>query len=58
MSECNHIRVRCTDNRFFCLDCGVEVGEQVAMDKHPSEKQNASEGPKRANKRRKKSEAE
>ena len=23
--ECKHERLRCTDNRFFCLDCGAEV---------------------------------
>ena len=25
MSNCNHPRLRCTDNIFYCLDCGVMV---------------------------------
>lgn len=52
--ECNHHRLRCTDNRFFCLDCGAEVGEQVGMDKHPPEEQNAPEGAKKPVKRKRK----
>ena len=53
---CKHIRLRCTDNRFFCLDCGAEVGEQLPMDKYPSEETAASERPKRAVKRKTKKE--
>lgn len=25
MTNCNHPRLRCTDNTFYCLDCGAMV---------------------------------
>ena len=36
--DCKHDRVRCTDNRFFCLVCGEELpqmGRVVRMKELP-----------------------
>ena len=28
MEGCNHEKLRCTNNRFFCLICGQEIQEK------------------------------
>ena len=49
--ECKHEQVKCTDNRFFCLNCGAEVASPFGTGKNPPEAEKASETPKRAVKR-------
>ena len=29
---CDHKRIRCTDNVFFCLDCGARLDPPGAME--------------------------
>ena len=54
---CKHERLRCTDNRFFCLNCGAEVFPEAQTDKNPSETEKTSEAPKKAVKRTSKKKA-
>ena len=55
---CNHDRYKCTDNRFFCLICGAEIGDPYEADKQAGAKENAPEGLKKPVKRKTKKEAE
>lgn len=50
--DCNHEQVRCTNNVFYCLKCGIEVPSPYQMDKQSTEKKTAQEAGKRAVKRR------
>jgi hypothetical protein len=38
---CNHEKVRCTDNRFFCLICGQEIQRKAKPEEIPQEEQPA-----------------
>ena len=49
--SCEHKRLKCTDNVFYCLDCG-------AMVPNPYEAEKPSEAPKKAVKRKTKKEDE
>lgn len=53
---CNHEKMRCTNNRFYCVLCGQELPNPYQVDKHPSEKENASEAAKKPVKRGRKKE--
>jgi hypothetical protein len=44
---CNHEKVRCTDNRFFCLICGQEIQRKAKPEEIPQEE------PKKATKKKK-----
>ena len=54
--DCKHNRIRCTDNRFFCMDCGAECSPPGEAKKDPVEP--APEVEKKPAKRRKKEVAE
>ena len=54
--DCKHERLRCTNNRFFCVICGSEVPSPFDMNKDKGEGQNAPEGAKKPVKRRMKKE--
>lgn len=59
MDNCSHMRLRCTNNVYFCQDCGQRVAlpaPGVADDKQEGQKENAPEGPKKAAKRKAKKE--
>ena len=56
--NCKHDQYKCTDNRFFCLICGAEIGDPYEADKQAGAKENAPEGPKKPVKRKAKKEAE
>lgn len=59
--NCNHDRLRCTDNVFFCLLCGQRVPAPASSDpgeQRQGQKENAPEGPKKPVKRKTKKEAE
>ena len=49
---CNHERVRCTDNVFYCLDCGAVVSREVKAEKNTTEVAKPAEGRKTAYKRK------
>ena len=49
--NCNHERLRCTNNVFFCLKCGAQVASPYKADKNPQEAGKPAEAPKRAAKR-------
>ena len=55
---CKHDQYKCTDNRFFCLICGAEIGDPYADDKQAGQKENATEGLKKPVKRKAKKEAD
>ena len=48
---CEHKRLRCTNNIFFCLACGALVASPVMMEEIIVEKEKPAEGPKKARKR-------
>lgn len=54
--DCRHERIRCTDNRFFCLNCGAELPPPTAVEEIPAEKQDAPEAAKKPVKRKAKKE--
>ena len=56
--NCNHDRLRCTDNVFFCLKCGAQVASPFEADKHTTETAKPAEATKKAVKRKTKREAE
>ena len=56
--DCKHERIRCTNNEFFCLICGAEIGDPYEADKQAGAKENAPEGLKKPVKRKAKKEAE
>ena len=56
--NCRHERLKCTDNRFFCLICGAEIADPYDADKQARAKENAPEGLKKPVKRKAKKEAE
>lgn len=49
--SCTHERLRCTDNRFFCLICGQEVSGEVLTGKSSSEPEKPPEVAKKPRKR-------
>lgn len=55
--NCRHERIRCTDNRFFCLICGEELHQTDMAEEIPEEKQDAPEEAKKPVKRKAKKEA-
>ena len=50
--DCKHDQYKCTDNRFFCLICGTEIGDLYEADKQAGAKENAPEGLKKPVKRK------
>lgn len=55
--NCRHERIRCTDNRFFCLICGAELPPPGDVKEIPEERQDAPEEAKKPVKRKAKKEA-
>lgn len=55
---CEHKRLRCTDCRWFCVECGAEVANPYEQDKHIGQEEKPVEAPKKAVKRRAKKEAQ
>lgn len=49
--KCNHSRLRCTNNVFYCLVCGALVASPVTVEEIIAEKEKPAEGPKKAGKR-------
>lgn len=56
--DCKHEHLRCTNNVFFCLDCGAEVPNPYKADKQAGQKEAPSEGPQKPVKRKTKKGAE
>ena len=56
--NCKHDLYKCTDNRFYCLICGAEIGDPYDAYKQAGAKENAPEGLKKPVKRKAKKEAE
>ena len=52
---CEHKHLRCTNNVFYCLDCGTLVASPVTVE-IIAEKEKPAEGPKTARKRKAKKE--
>lgn len=53
--DCKHERIRCTNNVYFCQDCGQRVAwpaSGVADDKQEGQEKKPAEAPKRAVKRK------
>lgn len=55
---CEHKNLICTNNVFFCRDCGVMVAAPVSFEESAAEEEKPSEAPKKAAKRKAKKEAE
>jgi hypothetical protein len=45
---CEHKRLQCVNNAFFCLDCGARVEREARADKQPAPEEKTQEGPKKA----------
>lgn len=56
--ECNHERLRCTNNVYYCLSCGAVVPFAPAPDQREGKKEKLAEAPKKAVKRKARKEAE
>jgi hypothetical protein len=50
--KCEHKRLRCTNNVFYCLVCGALVASPVTVEEIIAEKEKPAEGPKKAGKRK------
>lgn len=55
---CEHKNLICTNNVFFCRDCGAMVAAPVSFDESAAEEEKPSEAPKKAAKRKARKEAE
>jgi hypothetical protein len=44
---CEHKRLQCVNNVFFCLDCGARVEREAKADKQPAPEEKTQEGPKK-----------
>lgn len=52
---CKHERLRCTNNAFFCLDCGAAVLNPFEVNQHKEgQKEKPADAPKRKRKTAKK----
>ena len=56
--SCDHKQLKCTDNRFFCLICGAEIGDPFAVKEDTGRAEKPAEAPKKPVKRKAKKEAE
>ena len=56
--DCKHDQYKCTDNRFFCLICGAEIGDPFAVKEDTDRAEKPAEAPKKPVKRKAKKEAE
>ena len=54
--ECEHKRLKCTNNVFYCLDCGAEVASPYAVDKQEGQEEKPAEAQKTGRKRKRKEE--
>lgn len=50
--NCKHERLKCTDNRFFCLVCGAEVASPHEADKQEGQEERPAETQKTGRKRK------
>jgi hypothetical protein len=50
--KCEHKRLRCTNNVFYCLVCGALVASPVTMEEMIEEKEKPAEAPKKFGKRK------
>ena len=55
---CEHKTFRCTNNRFFCLVCGVEIDNPYEVDKQEGQEEKPVETQKNGRKRKAKKEVE
>lgn len=55
---CEHKNLICTNNVFFCSDCGAMVSAPVSFEESAAEKEKSAETPKKAVKRKARKEAE
>ena len=53
--DCKHDQYKCTDNRFFCLICGAEIGDPFAVKEDTARAEKPAEAPPEAKKRTRKS---
>lgn len=55
MDNCSHVRLRCTNNVYFCQDCGQRVAwpaSGIADDKQEEQEKKPAEAPKTTRKRK------
>lgn len=50
--ECKHEKLKCTNNIFYCMECGASWESPEAEDKHSVNAEAPSEKPKRVAKRK------
>lgn len=55
---CEHKRLKCTNNVFFCLDCGALIAANAAADKQEGQEEKPAEAPKTGRKRKAKTQAD
>lgn len=56
--ECEHKRLKCTNNVFFCMDCGAVVPNPYENGKQEGNEEKPAEAPKTGRKRKAKKEVE
>ena len=56
--QCDHPRIRCVDNVFFCTECGALLPEYGRPMKTPVQEEKPQEGPQKPVKRKTKKERE
>ena len=49
---CEHKNLKCTNNVFFCCDCGAVVAAPVSFEELAAEKEKPTETPKTGRKRK------
>lgn len=55
---CEHKRLKCTNNVFFCLDCGAVLPPDVLQRKPEGQEEKPAETPKTGTKRKAKTQAD
>ena len=50
--SCEHKRLKCTNNVFYCMDCGAVVPNPYENDKPEGQEEKPAEAPKTARKRK------
>ena len=55
---CEHKRLKCTNNIFFCMDCGAVVPNPYVNGKQEGNEEKPAEAPKKAVKRKAKTQAD
>ena len=55
---CEHKRLKCTNNVFYCMDCGAVVQNPYENDKQEGHEEKPAEAPKRKRKTKKEAAAD